>query len=104
MINQEVLGYYGIQLSELDGMARPNAGDPLGRFTMYGNVENWLTGGPGDHGLKTHEMLEQGVPTAELVSLAIEYLDIPVTPTRSHYFCRHHRWGSSYNLVFDIVT
>lgn len=104
VINKEGLGYYGMQLTELACKARPNAGNPLGRFTMYGNVENWLTGGPGDHGLKTHEMLERGVPTAEIVSLAIEYLDIPVTPTRSHYSCRHHRWGSSYNLVFDIVT
>ena len=104
VINKEGLGYYGMQLTELACKARPNAGNPLGRFTMCGNVENWLTGGPGDHGLKTQEMLEQGVPTAEIVSLAIEYLDIPVKPTRSHYSCRHHRWGSSYNLLFDIVT
>ena len=104
VINHEGLGYYGLQLTELACEARPRAGEPLGRLTMYGNVENWLTGEPGDHGLKTHEMLKRGVATAEIVSLAIEYLDIRVTPTRSHYSCRHHRWGSSYILLFDIVT
>ena len=104
MINNEGLGYYGIQLSELACKARPTAGDPQGRFTMYGNVENWLNRGPGDHGFKTQESLEQGVSTAEIVSLVMAYLDVPVTSTRYNYSCRHHRWGSSYNLLFDIVT
>ena len=68
VINHEGLGYYGLQLTELACEARPRAGEPLGRLTMYGNVENWLTGGPGDHGLKTHEMLKRGVATAEIVA------------------------------------
>ncbi len=104
VINREGLGYYGIQLSELACEARPRAGEALGRLTMCGNVENWQTGQPGDHGLKTLEMLEQGVPTAEIVAQAIRYMRLSVLPTRSHYSCRHHRWGSSYVLLFDIMT
>ena len=104
VINREGLGYYGIQLAELACEARPRAGEPLGRLTMCGNVENWLTGEPGDHGLKTHEMLEQGVPTAEIVAQAIEHMRLSITPTRSHSSCRHHRWGTSYVLLFDIMT
>ena len=104
VINREGLGYYGIQLNELACEARPKSGEPLGRLTMCGNIENWLTGGPGDHGLKTHEMLMQGVPTAEIVALAIKHMRLTITPTRSHYSCRHHRWGNSYVLLFDIMT
>lgn len=104
VINREGLGYYGIQFTELACEARPRAGEPLGRLTMYGNVENWLTGASGDHRLTTLEMLEQGVPTDKIVEKAIKYMRISVTPTRSHYGCRHHRWGTSYVLLFEIMT
>lgn len=104
VINREGLGYYGIQLTVMACDARNRAGDPLGRLTMCGNVENWLTGDPGDHRLKTLEMLERGVATAEIVASAIRHMEISVKPTRSHASCWHHRWGSSYVLLFDVMT
>ncbi|MGE0859542.1 MAG: hypothetical protein AB7P42_10580, partial [Gammaproteobacteria bacterium] len=102
VIEREGLGYYGIQLQELacSRRSRPQA---LGRLTAQGNVENWRTGSPGDHGLKTVDSLMQGTSTAELVQQAVRHLQIPVLPEASHVGCRHQRWGASYVCLFEIA-
>jgi len=45
-----------------------------------------------------------GVPTEELINLAISHFDIPPLPGKSHLNCRHKRWGASYELCFEIAT
>ena len=50
MIAKEGLGYYGIMLTQVGCPVEPASTKPYGRLTMAGDVENWRTGGPGDHG------------------------------------------------------
>ncbi len=106
VIAHEGLGYYGIQLGYVS--CRVNQEDePLsafGRLTMSGDVENWRTGGPGDHGLKTSELCRKGIPTEKLISLAIHHMRLPIYPSKSHLNCRHKRWGASFELMFEVAT
>lgn len=100
----EGLGYYGIQLDQVECRINGKGCRPLGRMTMTGDVENWLTGSPGDHGLDTARQCEGGAATELLVSQAIRFMGIPAIPAKSHVMCRHKRWGGSYELVFEIAT
>ncbi|MDP5460059.1 hypothetical protein [Alishewanella sp. SMS8] len=49
VICHEGMGYYGISLHKLPCKVNGIDNATLGRFSIAGNVENWLTGGPGDH-------------------------------------------------------
>ena len=104
VIAHEGLGYYGISINQVPCAVNQRATGPLGRFTMFGDVENWMRGGPGDHGLQLIEDCLKGVPTVELVRFAIEHLAVDVFPTKSHSSCRHKRWGDSYVLCFEIAA
>jgi hypothetical protein len=104
VIYHEGLGYYGIALETVPCAVHGHERQRLGRFTAMGDVENWLTGQPGDHGLKLTERLEAGEPVEGMVAEAIRYLAIPAYPERSHLHCRHKRWGDSYRLVFRIAA
>ena len=44
---------------------------------MTGDVENWSTGGPGDHGLELAGRAEAGEPVEPLIAEAIAHLDLP---------------------------
>lgn len=106
VIAHEGLGYYGIRLDHV--ACKVNQAEAtlsaLGRLTMAGNVENWRTGEPGDHGLKTSELCWKGIPTEELISLAIDHMRLPIYPSKSHVNCRHKRWGASFDLIFEVAT
>ena len=48
--SHEGLGYYGITLDKTRcAVHRQENEFSLGRFSILGDVENWSTGGPGDH-------------------------------------------------------
>ncbi len=104
VIQHEGLGYYGIQLDYLHCKVNGDVQNPIGRMTMAGDVENWSTGAPGDHGLETSKMCQNGVPTEQLVTQAISHMRLPLFPVKSHLNCRHKRWGRSYELMFEITT
>jgi hypothetical protein len=96
------LGYYGITLEYVD--CRVNDKEMLGRFTMAGNVENWRTGGPGDHGLELADKSSAGMRASRMIAQAIRHLEFPVLPEHSHLQCRHKRWGASFQLVFRLAA
>jgi len=100
VIYHDGLGYYGIGL-HLPPCSVRKRHKKLGRFTMSGDVENWVTGGPGDHGLKLTERAKTE-PASKLLSEAITHLRLAATPSRSHIPCRHHRWGPSAVLIFQL--
>lgn len=104
VINKEGMGYYGLMLEKLRCKVNGDDHASLGRLTITGDVENWRTGGPGDHGLKTAEMCDQGVPAEALVTQAIHHMRLPPLPASSHFGCRHKRWGASYELMFEVMT
>ena len=100
----EGLGYYGITINQLPCMVNGQREEALGRFTIGGDVENWRTGGSGDHRCELIDKCASGISTEELVNLAISHLGIPPLPSKSHLNCRHKRWGASYELCFGIAT
>jgi len=100
----EGLGYYGITLEPLHCKVNREDTEPLGRLTMFGNVENWQSGVAGDHGLNTIEMCERGLPSEEIVKLSISHLRLPNIPEGTHLSCRHKRCGNSFMLLFEIAT
>lgn len=106
VVAHEGLGYYGIQLDYVPCKVNKieRSVESLGRLTTAGDVENWRTGGPGDRGLKTSELCKLEVPTERLVSLAFGHMGLPTHPSTSHLNCRHKRWGSSFELMFEIAT
>jgi hypothetical protein len=104
VISHEGLGYYGIQLENLQCSVNPASVEPYGRMAMCGDVENWRSGSPGDHGLKAQQMHVEGMETTAIVKAAIRHMDLPAMPTSSHVGCRHKRWGDSYVLCFEIAT
>jgi hypothetical protein len=103
VVEHEGLGYYGIALQQLSCRV---AQEPriLGRLTAAGNVENWVTGSPGDHGLKLIERADEGESPDELLRDAIRYIGVPIVPAAGHHLCRHKRWGASSVLVFRIAA
>ena len=104
VINHEGLGYYGIAINKLPCPVNGQDTDTLGRFTIGGNVENWRSGGPGDHGCALMDKCSNGVPTEHLVADAIRHFDISPFPAKSHYSCCHKRWGGSYEMCFEIAA
>ncbi len=102
-IHREHMGYYGIVVRTCPCRVHREARD-LGRLTAAGNVENWRTGGPGDHGLELVDRFDAGEAVDSFVAEAIAHLDLPAVPPKSHYSCRHHRWGRSAVLVFTLVA
>ncbi len=102
VIEHEGLGYYGIALVELPCAGRKRR--ELGRMTMSGNVENWTTGSPGDHGLELQQRAARGAAPGELLAEAIRFLELPVRPDRSHAACHHKRRGASFELVFRLAA
>ncbi len=104
VLNHEGLGYYGIGLQEGGCKVSPGAPKQLGRLTMAGNVENWRTDAPGDHGLKTEDMCAAGTSEAAIVEAAIRHMTLPPIPAKSHVGCRHQRRGASYVMCFEIAT
>lgn len=104
VLNHEGLGYYGIGLQLVPCKVAPGRPKPFGRMTMSGNVENWRTGTPGDHGLKTEDMCLAGAGEAAIVEAAIRHMALPPIPEKSHVGCRHQRRGASYVMCFEIAT
>ncbi len=104
VICHDGLGYYGIQLDFVLCKLNPKDLPTLGRFTAAGNVENWITGGPGDHGLKLVDRAEAGESLETLLREAIAHLRLPPYPEVSHATCRHRRRGSAYVLVFKLFA
>lgn len=104
VINHEGLGYYGLAFEPVRCKVNGEKAATLGRLTMGGDVENWTTGSPGDHGLETIDLCKRGVSAETLVEKAIWHMRLPAVPPKSHYACRHHRWGSSYVLCFNIAA
>ena len=102
-IFQEGLGYYGIAFVRRPCL-RQREQITLGRLTMNGDVENWSTGGPGDHGLELAGRAEAGEPVEPMITEAIAHLDLPAVPSTSHLNCRHKRWGDSAVLVFRLAA
>lgn len=104
VINREGMGYYGISINHLPCPVNGQKTETLGRFTMGGDVENWRTGGPGDHDGELIDKCAGGSSTDELVNLAISHFGLTAVPHKSHLNCRHKRWGASYQLCFEIAT
>jgi len=100
----EGLGYYGIQVDQVQCSVHGREEKTLGRFTMGGNVENWVTGGPGDHGLKLEERVHRGEPVEPMVAEAIKHFRLQPYPATTHLNCRHKRWGASYVLMFRLAA
>jgi hypothetical protein len=104
-MNHGGLGYYGIELAQLP--CRP-AGlkdhQTLGRLSIAGNVENWITGTPGDHGCDLAGQCTAGVPPSALVTQAIRHLGLPALPAAAHNQCHHKRRGDSFVLLWEIAT
>ena len=104
VIDHDGLGYYGIELARVSCAVNGSGGEPLGRLTMGGDVENWRSGGPGDHGLGTMEMCDAGVATSDIVAKAIAHMGISPIPDKTHARCRHKLRGASYELVFRLAA
>ena len=103
VFEKEGLGYYGILLESIP--CRVNKGSiQYGRMTIGGDVENWRSGGPGDHGLPAMDLCASKMPTEEIVRRAITHMGIEPIPQVSHFNCRHKRWGDSFKLCFKIAT
>ncbi len=105
VIEKEGLGYYGICLAQVRCAVSAGVADSpaeLGRLTIAGDVENWRI--IGDDRLRTTDLCAAGENTESLVVQAIKHMCIPVAPATSHYNCRHKRWGSSWELCFEIAT
>jgi len=103
IIKKEGMGYYGILFSE-SLCAVHKLPQQLGRLTMTGNTENWLSGSSGDHKYKSEELCKTGTATSALISGAINHLRLSAVPRASHLSCRHKRWGDSYILCFEIAA
>lgn len=104
VINHDGLGYYGLALEPVRCKVNGENTAKLGRLTIGGDVENWTTGSPGDHGLETIELCKGGASAETLVEKAIWHMRLSTVPTKSHVACRHHRWGSPYVLCFNIAA
>jgi hypothetical protein len=104
VIDHDGLGYYGIKLTQIPCPVNGSDASPLGRLTMFGNVENWRHGSPGDHGLEAITMCDEGVTTSAIVEQAILHMDLSPVPEKTHVRCRHKRRGASYELIFRIAT
>ncbi len=104
VINHDGMGYYGIAINKLPCTVNGQEDETLGRFTMGGDVENWRSGGTGGHGCALMNQCSDGVPTEQLVAAAIRHFEIPVLPAKSHFSCRHKRWGGSYEICFEVAA
>jgi len=104
VIEQEGLGYYGIRLDTVRCPVHKGEEKTLGRFTMAGNVENWISGEPGDHGLKLEDRVSGGKPVGQIAAEAIQHLRLLPYPRTTHLNCRHKRWGASYVLMFRLAA
>ncbi|MCB2211780.1 hypothetical protein KQI52_06680 [bacterium] len=106
----EGLGYYGIMMCLVPCHVHRKANTglalkPIGRFTITGNVENWETGHPGDHGLElVDRAYKDREPLSKLVQATIDHMRFPGKPAHTHMGCRHHRRGASYVLLFDLIA
>jgi hypothetical protein len=103
VINKEGMGYYGILFSELPCSVNKHPRQ-LGRLTMAGNTENWLSVGSEIQGRKGEIDCENGASISTLITESINHLSFPAMPHSSHLSCRHKRWGDSYTLCFEIAT
>lgn len=104
VIEHEGLGYYGISLNQLECRVNGKSDGPLGRFTMFGDIENWQIESPGGHDINTIKMCDDGIDTGSLVKATIEHFRFEPQPPKSHLHCRHKRWGDSYKLCFELAT
>jgi hypothetical protein len=100
----EGLGYYGITLDKVQCKIHGKNDITLGCFTMHGDVENWSSGSPGDHGFSAIKMCEEGKPIEKIIEQAIQHMQLPQIPNETHINCRHKRWGKSFELLFEIST
>jgi len=98
------LGYYGIVVRPLACKANGHSNQPiLGRFTICGDAENWVPGGPGSNRLGLSGMLHEGkITPEEALPAAIRHLRLPLIPLENHYRCRHKARGASYVLLFRL--
>ncbi len=104
VIDHEGAGYYGIRLDLQPCRVNGAQSEALGRVTAQGNVENWRSGRPGDHGLDLVARADHGEALDSLLTEAIRHLQLPVQPAKSHLDCRHKRWAGSWVLLFEVAT
>lgn len=104
VITKEGLGYYGIAIHQVSCAVHSTATEPLGRFTMLGDVENWRRPGSADQRLYLTDKCESGAETSELIHAAVAHLDLSPLPQTSHLSCRHKRWGDSFVLCFEVAA
>lgn len=105
VINHGGLGYYGMEITQLP--CQPTGRKEhkvLGRITMAGDVENWITGSPGDHGCDLKGPCTGGASSGDLVTEAIHHLGLPALPAKPHNQCHHKRRGDSFVLLWEIAT
>lgn len=103
VLKREYMGYYGILLQKTR-CAKHRTHDHLGRLTMSGNVENWTTGGPGDHGLKLTERAFAGEGVSSMLAEAVAHLGLTPLPPTPHSGCHHNRRGASAVLIFRLAA
>ena len=80
--DHEGLGYYGILVEKLPCPVNGRGDNTLGRFTMHGDVENWIADGPGGHGLELIERAQRGEPVQPMVAECIRHFGLPPFPGR----------------------
>ncbi|MCG3168783.1 MAG: hypothetical protein CALGDGBN_00290 [Pseudomonadales bacterium] len=102
VISHEGLGYYGILLKEVACGVNDESASDFGRMTIAGDVENWRL--KGDDRLYTSTLCGNGEPTENLVAGAIKHMALPAKPAKSHFNCRHKRWGASWQLCFEVAA
>lgn len=99
------MGYYGIALKliscPVNGKQHP-VSSAIGRFSMMGNVENWITKSKDQVDLS--DWFSEGKTIESIVNKAIETLRVAPFPPSSHIGCRHNRWGASYLLCFELAA
>jgi hypothetical protein len=97
-------GFYGISIQKVGCPIRNGKAKSLGRMTIMGDVENWVTSSPGDHGLALARRFAEGEPVDGMLAEAIRFLGLSPFPSTSHNNCRHKRWGESYCLLFRLMA
>jgi len=104
VVIRDGLGYYGIRWEHAACPVHGPERRQLGRMSAGGDVENWITGEPGDHGLEMASQVRAGFRADRLLTGAIAHLGWPPAPIRSHARCRHARDGAAFSLVFRLVA
>ena len=71
---------------------------------MFGDIGSMKEKDKEKARLGLSERIMKGEPVQPMVTEAIRHLGLQPFPEKSHIHCRHHRWGASYCLVFQLVS